>query len=104
MTASKKVTSESCESHGERHDHNRANLHRIRRIQGQLESLARMLENDEGSCEERVVRARTIEKAMTSLINHLVVCYLQNTARHEMSEDPDKVVDDLERILSLFNR
>lgn len=94
-----------CEiTHGDRSDHNRANVNRIRRIQGQLESLARMIEADEGSCEDRVIRARTIEKGMTSLISHLIVCYLDNTARHEMSDDPDGVTADLTRLLRLLNK
>ncbi len=90
--------------HYDRTDHNRANINRIRRIQGQLESLAKMLEADEGSCEERVVRARTIEKGVTSLINHLVTCYVDNTARLEMETDPDKVSQDINRLLKLLNK
>ncbi len=91
-------------AHYDRTDHNRANINRIRRIQGQLESLAKMLEADEGSCEERVVRARTIEKGVTSLINHLVTCYIDNTARLEMQTDPDKVSEDINRLLKLLNK
>jgi DNA-binding FrmR family transcriptional regulator len=90
--------------HYDRTDHNRANINRIRRIQGQLESLAKMLEADEGSCEERVVRARTVEKGVTSLINHLVTCYIDNTARLEMEKNPDKVSEDINRLLKLLNK
>jgi len=90
--------------HYDRTDHNRANINRIRRIQGQLESLAKMLEADEGSCEDRVVRARTVEKGVTSLINHLVTCYIDNTARLEMETDPDKVSEDINRLLKLLNK
>lgn len=97
----------TCHSHGapgERSAHNRETLNRIRRMKGQLEALERMIEADNGTCEERVIRARTIEKGMTSLINHLVMCYLENTARHEMPTDPQKVVADIERILNLMNK
>lgn len=90
--------------HYDRTDHNRGNINRIRRIQGQLESLAKMLEADDGSCEERVVRARTIEKGVTSLINHLVTCYIDNTARLEMETEPDKVSQDISRLLKLLNK
>ncbi|GEM_PF-1125143 len=89
---------------GDRHDHNKEALNRIRRIKGQLEGLERMIEADSGTCEDRVIRARTVEKGMTSLINHLVVCYLENTARHEMPDDPEKVIGDIERILNLLNK
>jgi len=89
--------------HGERCDYNRQTLNRIRRIQGQLAGLERMIAADEGTCEERVIRARAIEKGMTSLITHLVACYLVNTARFEMAEDPEKASRDIARIFDLLN-
>lgn len=90
--------------HADRSAHNKANLNRIRRVQGQLEGLARMIEADEGTCEERVVRARTIEKGMTSLINHLVTCYVDNTLKHKMQEQPDAASAELARLLKLLNK
>ena len=84
-------------------DYNTKTLHRIRRIQGQLNALEKMIEADEGSCEDRVIRARTVEKGMTSLITHLVECYLVNTARHEMADDPEKTTRELSRIFDLLN-
>ncbi|MCB9457298.1 MAG: metal-sensitive transcriptional regulator [Anaerolineaceae bacterium] len=84
-------------------EYNTKTLHRIRRIQGQLAGLERMIEADDGTCEERVIRARAIEKGMTSLITHLVECYLVNTARYEMESDPEKTTQDLARIFDLLN-
>lgn len=84
-------------------EYNEKTLHRIHRIQGQLASLEQMIERDAGTCEERVVRARTVEKGMTSLITHLVECYLVNTARHEMEAEPDKTTQELARIFDLLN-
>jgi DNA-binding FrmR family transcriptional regulator len=84
-------------------EYNTKTLHRIRRIQGQLAGLEKMIEADEGSCEERVIRARTVEKGMTSLITHLVECYLVNTARHEMADNPEKTTNELSRIFDLLN-
>ena len=84
-------------------EYNTKTLHRIRRIQGQLKALEKMIEADEGSCEDRVIRARTVEKGMTSLITHLVECYLVNTAQHEMSENPEKTTRELTRIFDLLN-
>lgn len=89
---------------GDRSEHNKQTLNRIRRLQGQLSSLERMIEADEGSCEDRVIRARTIEKGVSSLIRNLVSCYMDNTARHEMTNDPDKVVADMTRIIELLNK
>lgn len=84
-------------------EYNTKTLHRIHRIQGQLAALERMIEADEGSCEDRVIRARAVEKGMTSLITHLVECYLVNTARYDMEKDPQKTTEDLQRIFDLLN-
>lgn len=86
-----------------RHDYNTKTLHRLRRIQGQLAALERMVEADEGTCEARVVQARAAEKAMTSLISHMVECYLVNTARKGMDSDPDQTTQDIVRIVDLLN-
>lgn len=88
----------------DRAHHNTTSLNRIRRIKGQLESLEQMIAEDGGSCEDRVLRARTIEKGITSLINHLVICYLDNTAHAQMQDTPDDVVDELKRIIGLMNK
>lgn len=89
--------------HGERCEYNKKTINRIRRIKGQLTALERLIEQDEGSCEDRVIRARTIEKGMTSLITHLVDCYVENTVQHEMQSDPEQAVQDLQKILRLMN-
>jgi DNA-binding FrmR family transcriptional regulator len=84
-------------------EYNTRTLHRINRIQGQLNSLKAMIEADTGTCEERVIRARAIEKGMTSLISHLVECYLVNTAQHEMAAAPEETTKELVRIFNLLN-
>lgn len=89
--------------HAQRQDFNRKTVNRLRRIQGQLTALEDMISADEGSCEERVLRARTIEKGVTSLINHLFDCYIENTLQAEMNEDPAGAVSDLQKILKLVN-
>lgn len=63
-----------------------------------------MIEADEGSCEERVIRGRAIEKGVTSLITHMVECYLANTARQQMVDDPDGAVEEINRIFELLNQ
>jgi DNA-binding FrmR family transcriptional regulator len=92
------------EQHDLKCDYNTKTLHRIRRIKGQLAALEQMIEQDAGSCEERVIRARTVEKGMTSLITHLVECYLVNTAQQEMATDPAKTTRELSRIFDLLNQ
>ena len=88
---------------GERCDYNKKTLNRIRRIKGQLSALERLIEEDEGTCEDRVLRARTVEKGMTSLITHLVDCYVENTVQYEMQSNPEGAVADLQKILKLMN-
>ncbi len=89
--------------HPERGDFNRKTINRIRRIQGQLSGLEAMISADAGSCEERVLRARTIEKGMSSLINHLFDCYIENTLQHDLGADPPAALADMQRILKLIN-
>lgn len=88
---------------GERCEYNKKTLNRVRRIKGQLNALEKLIEQDDGTCEERVVRARTIEKGMRSLITHLVDCYVENTVQHDMQSDPEQAVTDLQKILRLMN-
>lgn len=84
-------------------EYNKKTLHRIHRIQGQLAALETLIQADEGTCEQRVIQARAVEKGMTSLITHLVECYLVNTARYDMERDPEKTTQELTRIFDLLN-
>ena len=98
------MVTETLHDHGtERQAFNRKTINRIRRIQGQLSALEEMIADDQGSCEERVLRARTIEKGMSSLINHLFDCYIENTLQHEMGADSQGAVNELQKILKLIN-
>jgi DNA-binding FrmR family transcriptional regulator len=95
------ITIESIEA--SKCEYNEKTLHRIHRIQGQLASLEQIISRDEETCKNRVVRARTIEKAMSSLIAHLVECYLVNTADHEIVEEPEATVSEIMEIMDLLN-
>ena len=98
MAAEKQI-----QEHAERGEFNRKTINRIRRVQGQLSALEAMISADQGSCEERVLRARTIEKGMSSLINHLFDCYIENTLQHDLGADPQAALGDMQRILKLVN-
>ena len=89
--------------HAGRQAYNRKTVNRLRRIQGQLSALEDMISADQGSCEERVLRARTIEKGMSSLINHLFDCYIENTLQGELANDPAGAAAELQKILKLIN-
>lgn len=90
--------------HHDRTEHNKANLNRIRRIQGQLEALAKKLEADEGTCEERVVLARTAEKGVASLISNMIECYVENTIKYQMQSNPEKATEELSALMKLVNK
>lgn len=90
--------------HHDRTANNKANLNRIRRIQGQLNKLAAVIEADEKSCAERVIQARAIEKGMTSLINHLVTCHIDNTLKYQMEHEPEAVREEIAQLVKLLNR
>ncbi len=97
------VTESMAHENKDRDAYNRKTINRIRRIQGQLSALEAMISADAGSCEERVLRARTIEKGLTSLINHLFDCYIENSLQGDISTEPSRAVTDLQRILKLIN-
>ena len=80
---SEKIEANQTTQHHDRSEHNKANINRIRRLQGQLEALAKVIEADGETCEERVVRARTVEKGVASLINNMIECYVENTIKYQ---------------------
>lgn len=88
----------------DRSANNKSNLNRIRRIQGQLEKLAQVIEADEKTCTERVIQARAIEKGMTSLINHLVTCHIENTIKYQLEHNPEEVNEEITKLIKLLNR
>ena len=90
--------------HHDRTTHNKANLNRIRRIQGQLNKLAQVIEADEKTCSERVIQARAIEKGMTSLINHLVTCHIENTIKYQLEHEPEEAREEITQLVKLLNR
>ncbi len=77
-------------------------VQRIHRLQGQLAGLERSIEADT-SCEDVIIQARAIEKAVSSLITHVVGGYLEHQIKDQMQNDPDKAVQDINRIFELFN-
>lgn len=79
------------------------NIHRIHRIQGQLSALERAVESDD-ACENLVIQAHAIEKAMRSLIQNMVEGYLEHQAKAVMEESPDEAVTEIRRLFELLNR
>ena len=101
---SEKIEVNAATQHHDRSEHNKANINRIRRLQGQLEALAKVLEADGETCEERVVRARTVEKGVASLINNMIECYVENTIKYQMQTDPEQATKELSALMKLVNK
>lgn len=79
------------------------NIHRIHRIQGQLSALERAIEADD-TCENIVIQAHAIEKAMSSLIQNMIGGYLEHQARELIEEDVDTAIKEIQRLFELLNR
>lgn len=78
-------------------------LHRINRIQGQLNGLKSAIETD-AECEDLVIQAHSVEKAVKSLILHMVGGYFEHQAKKLVQDDPDVALDSLQRLFELSHR
>lgn len=78
-------------------------VHRINRIQGQLNGLKNAVEDD-SQCEDLVIQAHAIEKAMKSLLLHVVGGYFEHQAQDAIQEDPEAVLESLQRLFELSHR
>jgi DNA-binding FrmR family transcriptional regulator len=78
-------------------------LNRIHRIQGQLAALERDIDAD-ASCEALVTQASAIEKAMSSLILHMMEGYLDHQVKPLLEQDSDQALQDIKRLFELVTR
>ncbi len=90
-------------THQHKAERRKKNIHRIHRIQGQLSALERAIESD-AVCEDIVIQAHAIEKAIRSLIQNMIGGYLENQARDRIDEDPDEAIKEIYRLFELLNR
>lgn len=78
-------------------------VNRVHRIQGQLAALERDIQSDH-TCEQLVTQASAIEKAMSSLILHMMEGYLEHQAKPLLEADPDQALQDIKRLFELITR
>lgn len=90
-------------SHQKKVERRKKNIHRIHRIQGQLSALEHAIEAD-ATCENIVIQAHAIEKAMRSLIQNMIGGYLEHQARDLIDEDADEAIKEIQRLFELLNR
>lgn len=84
-----------------RSERQKRTINRIHRIQGQLAALERAIDNDR-DCEHRVIQALAIEKAVSSLTNHMLEGYIEHQARPRIHSDPDATLDEIKRLFKLL--
>lgn len=78
-------------------------IQRLHRIQGQMNGLERLVEEG-GTCEEIVIRAYTVEKAMASFIIQVVDDYFECHINILLEENPEKAKEEIRRLFQLINR
>ena len=84
-------------------DRQNRTISRIHRIQGQLSALERAIEEAK-DCEYRVTQALAIEKAVSSLTNHMLEGYIEHQARGQIQSDPDATLDQIKRLFKLMSK
>ncbi|GAB5494331.1 MAG: hypothetical protein Phog2KO_45460 [Phototrophicaceae bacterium] len=86
-----------------KHARRKKTLNRINRIQGQLTALKTAIEADT-ECEQLVIQAHSVEKAMKSLIIHMVGGYFEHQAKDLIQDNPDEALEALQRLFELSHR
>ena len=86
-----------------RDERRKQTVNRVHRIQGQLAALERDIQSDH-TCEQLVTQASAIEKAMSSLILHMMEGYLEHQARPLIETDPDQALQEIKRLFELITR
>jgi FrmR/RcnR family transcriptional regulator, repressor of rcnA expression len=86
-----------------RDERRKQTVNRVHRIQGQLAALERDIQSDH-TCEQLVTQASAIEKAMSSLILHMMEGYLEHQAKPLLESDPDQALQEIKRLFELITR
>lgn len=89
--------------HETRTERRKKTLHRIHRIQGQLAALERDIDTD-AECEALVIQASAVEKAVHSLILHMMDGYLDHQVKPLLEQDRDQALQDIKRLFELISR
>ena len=78
-------------------------IHRIHRIQGQLNGLQRAVE-EARDCEQLITQARAIEKAVASLVVQMIEGHLVYHICEMPYDDPEQTIQTLTRLIELSHR
>ncbi|MCA9886340.1 MAG: metal-sensitive transcriptional regulator [Anaerolineae bacterium] len=78
-------------------------IQRINRIQGQLNGLKTAVESDT-ECEALVTQTHAIEKAVSSLMLHMIEGYLEHQGKDLVHQNPEEALDAIKRLFELSHR
>jgi DNA-binding FrmR family transcriptional regulator len=88
-------------AHGVDPDARTRNLNRLRRIEGQVRGIAKMVEDDR-YCIDVLDQVAAVEKALRAVSAELVKNHLRHCVRHALDGhgDPDAVIEELSDVLT----
>ncbi len=77
-------------------------IHRIHRIQGQVAALERSLADDT-PCDELLIQARAVERAVASLTNFMICCQLEQELSHDLKQN-EATFQRIQRLVNMTRR
>lgn len=79
----------------------KSNLHRLRRIEGQIRGLQRMVEDDR-YCADIIVQVAAVQEALRSVGRSLMRNHLHHCAAHALTGTPDEAHAMYDELLELI--
>jgi DNA-binding FrmR family transcriptional regulator len=93
-------------AHGVDEDVKAANLKRLKRIEGQVRGLQKMVEEDR-YCADVLVQVSSVQEALRAVGRELLRNHLKHCATHDLAQGGDKaaaMVDELVDLMHKHNR
>ena len=79
------------------------NLHRLRRIEGQVRGLQRMVAEDR-YCADILMQVSSVQQALSAVARELLRNHLRHCVRDAVVKGPDQAETVYEELLQLFDR
>ena len=84
-------------------DEKRLIINRLNRINGQINGIKRMIENDT-YCNDVLIQLKAIEKSVNSLSNHILENHLYNCVTRDLENGELDTIDELISLFKRFNK
>lgn len=78
-------------------------IHRLNRIGGQINGIAKMLEND-AYCNDVLVQLSAVEKSIKSLSTHILENHLYTCVARDLENGEFDTIDELISLFKRFNK